>query len=87
MERPKSAIAEPKVPPMETVDTMIRIKHILQTTDVSTQTSEYHEILKMVNEYIQKYCIHHVVYDDIDISPNESRKIRYCEYCEESFPM
>jgi hypothetical protein len=33
-------------------------------------------------EKIQKICCHHMVDDSIDISPDISKNIRYCEYCE-----
>ena len=33
-------------------------------------------------EKIQKICCHHMVEDLIDISPDISKNIRYCEYCE-----
>ena len=48
------------------------------------QNQEYKEILTKVTNYIHN-CPHHIVYDHIDISPDNSKTICYCEYCYQTF--
>ena len=41
----------------------------------------YQKILKSVNEYLHLHCKHSYVVDSIDIDPDRSETIRYCEKC------
>jgi hypothetical protein len=41
----------------------------------------YQKILKQVNEYLHLHCKHNYVTDSIDIDPDRSETIRYCEKC------
>ena len=41
----------------------------------------YQKILKSVNEYLHLHCKHNYVVDSIDIDPDRSETIRYCEKC------
>ena len=41
----------------------------------------YQKILKSVNEYLHLHCNHNYVVDSIDIDPDRSQTIRYCEKC------
>jgi len=41
----------------------------------------YQKILKQVNEYLHLHCKHSYVTDSIDIDPDRSETIRYCEKC------
>ena len=47
--------------------------------------SELQAICDLMDKYIENNCQHHIVYDTIDISPDASQTIRYCEYCEKNF--
>jgi len=72
---------------MEQVDIelMSRAKTYLSGLPVSKQTMEYSKIVELVNEYIDKHCLHQVVEDDIDISSESSKRIYYCKYCFKTF--
>ena len=41
----------------------------------------YQKILKSVNEYLHLHCKHNYVVDSIDIDPDRSETILYCEKC------
>jgi len=38
-------------------------------------------INRVINEKLIKKCNHHFIEDDIDITPEQSMRITYCEYC------
>ena len=63
---------------------MVKCKSSLQEIPVEMQNQEYKEILTKVTNYINN-CPHHIVYDHIDISPDNSKTICYCEYCYQTF--
>jgi flagellar motor switch protein FliG len=60
------------------VDTMIQTKHLLLSM---VKTDEIDEILKRVDQYLKKNCNHRIVNDLIDIDPDRSKSIQYCEHC------
>ena len=62
----------------ETVDNMIEIKNILISSE---KNDELNIILKKVDEFLLKNCSHEIVTDLIDIDPDRSKSIRYCEKC------
>lgn len=62
----------------ETVDNMIEIKNILVSSE---KNDEIKTILKMVDNFLLKHCQHEIVDDLIDIDPDRSKSIRYCEKC------
>ena len=47
---------------------------------------DFNTIMALINEYIAKYCIHDIVYDTIDITPDTSKTIRYCKECYTDYP-
>ena len=62
----------------ETVDNMIEIKNILISSE---KNDEINTILEMVDNFLLKHCQHEIVDDLIDIDPDRSKSIRYCEKC------
>ena len=49
--------------------------------NVDTRKSYLKTYLKKLNAQIEAKCTHNYVYDDIDIEPEQSQKIRYCTIC------
>jgi hypothetical protein len=45
------------------------------------QTTEYKAIVESVKKYLHENCKHCFVEDDIDIGPESSKKIFYCNLC------
>ena len=43
---------------------------------------EYNKIMSDIKSFLSNYCIHEWTTDDIDITPEISQKITYCELCE-----
>jgi hypothetical protein len=41
----------------------------------------FRKILKEVNAYLFLHCRHNYVEDDIDIDPDRSQRIKYCDKC------
>ena len=46
-----------------------------------TTNTDYNKIIKEINSFLLKYCDHVWIDDSIDISPDESKQIRYCRHC------
>jgi len=63
----------------------------LHNLPISERTEEYTYILFIIQEYIRIYneqkeqtenkCNHKIIPDYIDIDPDRSKQIFYCEYC------
>ena len=70
----------------ETVQAMIYAKLSLQNIDEECRDSKYNEILQFIEEYIDAHCVHEIVHDLIDIDPDRSKSITYCEVCGKTFP-
>lgn len=39
------------------------------------------ETNKIINNFLTRYCVHDVMTDYIDITPDKCITIRYCKYC------
>lgn len=39
------------------------------------------ETNKIINTFLMRYCVHDVMTDYIDITPDKCITIRYCKYC------
>ena len=61
-----------------TIDNMIQMKHLLLST---MRDKEIDEIIKLVDRYLLKHCNHSIITDLIDIDPDRSKSIQYCEHC------
>jgi|LauGreDrversion2_2_1035103.scaffolds.fasta_scaffold162882_2 hypothetical protein len=51
----------------------------------SKQSPEYSAIFQSIQAYLRTQCRHNIVEDLIDIHPECSKTIYYCEYCEITF--
>lgn len=64
---------------------MTKAKESLERLNIKDQDFEYHLIYNYILEYLKTYCRHNVIKDTIDITPDDSKTISYCEYCQLSF--
>lgn len=64
----------------EDINIMRNVKQMMNK-DNCLEINEYRHIYKLVQEYLKKNCIHNIIKDYIDISPDESKDIYYCSYC------
>lgn len=46
---------------------------------------EIQQIHELVVNYIESNCVHNIVTDYIDITPDYGRNIRYCDICMKTF--
>jgi len=65
---------------------MLSIKLKLERISINEQNNECKVIVKHIKNYLFKYCNHKIIDDLIDIDPDRSQIIHYCEYCETCFP-
>jgi hypothetical protein len=70
---------------MDIIYPFVKIRSILQTIPREEQNQTYQEIYHKIHDYIEAHCQHHVVQDMIDISPEHSKTIYYCEHCWKTF--
>jgi hypothetical protein len=63
---------------------LCRAKNILKNLMPSSK-KEIVEIYEKISSYIDKNCKHILVRDSIDISPDISKPIIYCEVCFRTF--
>lgn len=66
-----------------------RIKDYLMTIPLVDRSLEYHSIMTELNCIISTYnitkCHHSIIEDLIDIDPDNSLTIHYCEKCHKTF--
>jgi len=67
------------------ISVIVQAKGLLESIPDDNQNEEYKHIIIKMNNYITNNCKHHVVYDHIDINPECSKLIKYCEYCYTTF--
>ena len=70
---------------IDDIDIMYRIKNILLELSLNKQNESYKHIFSSVNSYINKYCKHNLITDLIDIDPDRSKIISYCDKCWTTF--
>ena len=70
----------------EKVKVMVYAKLSLQAIPTEIQDADYTKILETIEEYIETNCQHVKVDDLIDIDPDRSKSITYCEVCYKTFP-
>jgi len=73
------------IPQQQQIFCMTKAKEWLEKVDRKYQDIEYNQILNYIIEYLKTNCPHNVIQDTIDITPDNSKTISYCEYCELSF--
>jgi hypothetical protein len=57
----------------------------LKATPCQNRDKDYKTIIELMNNYIQTHCNHKVVTDLIDIDPDRSKMVQYCELCYKTF--
>jgi hypothetical protein len=65
----------------EEVNNMIRVKQIMERIPDDEQSIEYKGIIQLICKFLDDNCKHKFIEDTIDISPDKSMQISYCEYC------
>lgn len=65
-----------------TIENLIQIKSLLISCE---KNDEINDIIKKVDIFLIKYCTHRIVDDVIDIDPDRSKSIQYCEKCYVTF--
>ena len=66
---------------MDNIRLMVSAKHSLGCICMDNQNEDYKKILEMIDQYINKYCDHHYIFDVIDIDVEYTKTICYCEHC------
>ncbi len=61
------------------------VKRTLDSVPLKAQDEEYKKIKDLVDMYLEKCCVHNIVEDTIDISPDSFKTIRYCLHCYKTF--
>ena len=69
----------------DTVCQMMIAKANLDAIPLDSVDADYIAIQTAISKYIKKYCKHNIVQDCIDLHPDKSATIFYCEYCYELF--
>ena len=57
----------------------------LKTLPLQMRNEDYKTIVELIDNYIQKHCNHIIVTDLIDIDPDRSKMVKYCECCYKTF--
>ena len=75
-----------RTPPVEQPDTpdveiMTYVKMWVDKLPAEYQNEDFKHIHALVQTYLKTYCAHDVVQDEIDINPDESQTIFYCNKC------
>lgn len=65
----------------DSITNMVESKRILETLPNNEQNLMYKNIIIQINNYIDTYCQHNYISDLIDINPDYSQTIQYCEKC------
>lgn len=53
--------------------------------NLNPNEENYKNVLNNCRDYLKKYCCHNLVNDLIDIDPDRSEFIRYCDICKVRF--
>jgi hypothetical protein len=63
------------------VEHFIRVKQVMERHSYRWNTEYYNDVMASINGYLAKYCKHNQIQDWIDITPDESAMIVYCDKC------
>jgi len=66
-------------------DYMIRMKEIMSSLPDEYKNKDCQEIENKICNYLKKYCIHEIIDDYIDINPELSQPVKYCNKCYTEF--
>ena len=69
--------------------TLVYTRKIIESDIIflKSQLETKQHLLNEINERIEENCNHNWITDLIDIDPDRSKTIIYCEYCEKNKPM
>jgi hypothetical protein len=70
---------------MEKISMMTSAKHSLARIPPKNRDNTFSHILTLIDGYIQANCNHSIIRDLIDIDPERSQTIYYCEHCYTEF--
>lgn len=70
-----------------TIYCMIQAKNILESQINENVNQDFITIIEKITKFIEENCDHVLVYDLIDIDPDRSKSICYCEKCMTTFPL
>ncbi len=62
------------------VELILEMRDEMARIEVATD-----ETNKILNTFLMRYCVHDVMTDYIDITPDKSIMIRYCKFCGVTF--
>lgn len=69
-------------------NTLVYTRKIIESDIIflNSQLETKKHLLKEINERIEENCNHNWITDSIDIDPDRSQTIIYCEHCEKNKP-
>lgn len=53
----------------------------MRAVPLQERDEEFEKLLSKMEKYCKKNCKHQIVYDEIDVDPERSASIKYCENC------
>jgi hypothetical protein len=65
------------------IQMLSNVKSILH--DIVEHDSDIQQIYELVVNYIESNCVHNIVTDYIDITPDYGHNIKYCDICMKTF--
>jgi hypothetical protein len=66
---------------MDEVNIMIRVKMLLEQLPDNEQSIEYQHIVQCIQTFLFNNCKHSYITDYIDVTPDRSKQIVYCQHC------
>lgn len=68
--------------PSEDILHMAEAKIHIERLASNKRTPEYNAIISSINHYLKRNCKHeNIIEDYIDITPELTQKIKYCNHC------
>jgi hypothetical protein len=67
------------------INCMATALEALERTEPSERNGLYRKIVDEIKSYLQSYCTHQIIVDTVDIGPERSQTILYCEHCLQTF--
>ena len=63
------------------IELILEVRDEMDRLGIKTENNN----IKIINNFLMRYCTHEIVSDDIDIIPDKSIKIQYCNKCGTTF--
>jgi len=64
---------------------MIKAKEHLLKIELTEANENYKKILLLIDNFLFENCVHKILHDYIDIDPDKTKLIYYCEKCNLTF--